>query len=103
MTFTIQQDKSCLLNDTSLKPSAVLLHTSDWFFRIYMYACIQIFPPPVLSVIIFVPAKSEQAEQLQISQKLLESRQQPTHQAAWRGKADMMRLRCIFPTESWVW
>lgn len=46
-----------------------------------MYAHIQLFIP-VLSVIIFVPAKSEQAEQLQISQELLESRQQPTHQAA---------------------
>lgn len=65
------------------------------------YVCIHTFFPPVLSVIIFVPAKSEQAEQLQISQKLLESRQQPTHQAAWWGKADMIRLRCIFPTENW--
>lgn len=64
-----------------------------------MHAYILLFFP-VLWVIIFVPAKSEQAEHLQISQKLLESRQQPTHQAAWREKLDRMKFGCLFPTEN---
>lgn len=67
-----------------------------------MYICTHtyFFFFSVLWVIIFVPAKSEQVEQLQISQKLLESRQQPTHQAAWREKLDMMKFRCVFLTEN---